>query len=137
MKKLTFIILGLLILGVSSCRKVTNEYYTVTNQTIFYNIPTNNWILNNNGTSYSATLTFADNDKYVNTYDGLLVYLSYDNGENYISIPQTYNGISYSFSVNNQKITIEGQNSDGSVISPSSNVNMAATVKVIQVISEE
>ena len=137
MKKLTFIILGALILGVSSCKKVTEEYYTVSNQTIFYSIPTNNWTLNSDGKSYSATLTFADNDKYLNTYDGLLVYLSYDNGVNYISIPQTYNGISYSFSVNNQQITIDGQNSDGSVISSSSNVNKAATVKVVQVISEE
>jgi hypothetical protein len=111
MKKLTIIILGFMILGVSACKKITQEYYTP-NQTIFYNVTASNWTTADTGKTYLASFSFLQNDIYLNKYDGLLVYISYDGGTTYISVPQTYNGLAYSFSATNSKVVIEVQSSD-------------------------
>jgi hypothetical protein len=112
MKKLTIIILGFMILGVSACKKITQEYYTTPNQTIFYNVTASNWTTADTGKTYLASFSFLQNDIYLNKYDGLLVYISYDGGTTYISVPQTYNGLAYSFSATNSKVVIEVQSSD-------------------------
>lgn len=129
MKKILFLFLGLSILGVSACRKeyITN---TVPNQTIFYTLNNTSWTLSSSGKTYMASLSFAAADIYLNKYDGLLLYISYDAGVTYISVPQTYNGLSYSYSVDNNKVYIEVQNSDGSV-GVSNPGNMTAKVVLI------
>ncbi|MEO5909354.1 MAG: hypothetical protein ABIP95_00630 [Pelobium sp.] len=133
MKKILFLFLGLVILGVSACRK---EYITNTtpNQTIYYTLNNSNWSLSGDGKTYLASIPFASSDIYLNQYDGLLLYISYDSGKTYISVPQTYNGLSYSYSVDNDKVYIEVQNSDGSV-GVSNPGNM--TAKVVLIPSQE
>jgi len=112
MKKLIIVILGFIVIGFSSCKKVIEQYYTTPNQTIFYNINASNWTSSNANFTYKTTLSFLQSDSYLNTYDGILVYISYDGGTNFIAIPQTYNGLAYSFSVNNNKVVLEVQSSD-------------------------
>lgn len=121
MKKFSILILGLMILGVSACRKVTNEYYTTPNQTIYTTLTADSWVrsTNNNGDeTYSADVKFYDTDIYQNGFDGVLVYLSFDGKTNDVDntfepIPQTYDGFAYSYIVTQQKITIQVQNSTG------------------------
>lgn len=112
MKKLIILTFGLIIMGFSACKKVTEQYYTTPNQTIFYDINSSSWTSSNANFTYKATLNFLQGDSYLNTYDGILVYISYDGGTNFISVPQTYNGLAYSFSVNNNKVLLEVQSSD-------------------------
>ncbi len=112
MKKILFIFLGVMILGVSSCKKVTEQYYTTPNQTIFYSINSSSWKTADAGKTHAATLSFLKSDIYLNTYDGLLVYVSYDEGVTYISVPQTYNGLAYSYSATSSKVVLEVQSSD-------------------------
>ncbi|MDA9555641.1 hypothetical protein N9R54_05330 [Pelobium sp.] len=112
MKKLLFLFLGLSILGVSACRKVTEQYYTVPNKTIYYSVTNTSWTSTDGGYTYAASLSFQTGDNYINDYDGLLVYVSYDSGKTYISVPQTYNGLAYSYSATNNKVILEVQSSD-------------------------
>lgn len=140
MKKLSILILGLMILSVSACRKVTNEYYTTPNQTIYDNLNPNRWTTNDRGITYSATIDFVDTDLYQNGFDGVLVYLDFGNNPNntnsvYEPIPQTYDGFAYSYVVTQQSIIIQIQNSSGSgVITPP---NATVKAKVVMILSEE
>nr|WP_294895470.1 hypothetical protein [uncultured Pedobacter sp.] len=121
MKKLSILIVGLMILGVSACRKVTNEYYTTPNQTVYTTIDAKSWVktTNNKGDeTYSADINFLNSDIYQNDFDGVLVYLDFSNGNDnlnstYEPIPQTYDGLSYSYVVTQQKITVQVQPSSG------------------------
>ncbi len=123
-----------MILGVSACQKVTNEYYTTPNQTIYENLDANRWSTTDGGITYSATIDFLNTDLYQNAFDGVLVYLSFGNNV-YEPIPQTYDGFSYSYTVTQQRITIQIQNSSGSgVISPPGSTIQA---KVVMIPSEE
>ncbi|HEX7366460.1 MAG TPA: hypothetical protein VF273_05150 [Pelobium sp.] len=143
MKKFSILILGLVILGVSACRKVTNEYYTTPNQTIYVNINAADWVrsTNTNGDeTYSANIPFTNTDVYQNGFDGVLVYLSFDgNTDNtkntFEPIPQTYDGLSYSYFVTQQKITVQVQNSTG--IGGFSNPPGAVKAKVVMIVSEQ
>lgn len=143
MKKLSILILGFMILGVSACRKVTNEYYTTPNQTIYVNVSASDWVksTNNNGDeTYSADIPFTNTDLYQNGFDGVLVYLSFDGNANntnntYEPIPQTYEGLAYSYFVTQQKITIQIQNSTGT--GTFTNAPGAVKAKIVMIPSEE
>ena len=140
MKKLSIVILGFMILGVSACRKVTNEYYTTPNQTVYRNLAPNGWTTSDGGVTYSATISFLNTDTYQNGFDGVLVYLDFGNNSNntnsiYEPIPQTYDGFAYSYVVTQQSITIQIQNAGGSgVISPP---GAAIKAKVVMILSEQ
>lgn len=112
MRKLAILIIGIMVLGVSACQKVTEQYYTVPNQTVFYDLNSSSFTTQNNGRTYSARLNFLQGDIYQNDFDGVLVYISFGNNI-YEPVPQTYDGIAYSYTVNNQGITLDIQNSDG------------------------
>jgi len=134
MKKLIFIFLGPTILGVSmSCQKVTEEYYTVPNQTILTTLSANSWSTSNLGFTYSASINFVAKDIYQNKTDGILVYISFGNGV-YEPVPQTYDGISYSYTARQDKVVLEIQSSDAKVkITPPGPLN----IKIVLIPSKE
>jgi hypothetical protein len=134
MKKLLFLFLGLSVLGVSACRKATQQYYTTPNQTVYYSVSNSSWTTKDGGYTYGASLSFVQGDIYQNKYDGVLVYVSYDNGTTYISVPQTYNGLSYSYSATNQKVILEVQSSNFNQIISNPGV---LTVKLVLIPSKE
>lgn len=141
MKKISLLIVGLMILGVSACRKVTNEYYTTPNQTIYTPLTASSWVKSTVGgnETYSADIKFVNTDIYENGFDGVLVYLSYDNNANNTSntwepIPQTYEGLSYSYIVTQQKITIQVQPSSGT--GTFSQAPGAVNVKIVMIPSD-
>lgn len=133
MKKLSLFIIGLMILGVSACRKVTNEYYTTPNQTIYETLAANRWTTNDGGVTYSATIDFVDGDIYQNNFDGIFVFLKFEN-DTYEPIPQTFEGFSYSYKVTNQRITIRVQDSGGTA---TFNAPGAVEAKIVMIPSEE
>ncbi len=142
MKKISILIIGLMILGVSACRKVTNEYYTTPNQTIFTTVAANSWVKSTNGAdeTYSADIPFANTDIYQNGFDGVLVYLSYDGGTDNTNstwepISQTYEGLSYRYVVTQQKITIQVQPSSGT--GAFTNPPGSVRAKVVMILSEQ
>lgn len=142
MKKFSILILGLMILGVSACRKVTNEYYTTPNQTIYTNLSANSWVKSTNVTgdvTYSADIPFVNTDIYQNGFDGILVYLSFDGNTDNTSntfepIPQTYDGLAYSYVVTQQKVTVQVQNSTG--IGGFGSAPGAVKVKIVMIVSD-
>ncbi|MBC7655128.1 MAG: hypothetical protein H7098_11745 [Oligoflexus sp.] len=132
MKKLLFLFLGLSIIGVTACRK---EYVTniTPNQTIYYTIDANTWKTVDGGKTFTANLTFSNNDIYQNTLDGVLVYVSFVSGV-YEPVPQTYFGISYSYEVNNQRVQLRIQSSNGTgIITPPGSIS----AKLILIPSEQ
>ena len=116
-----------------SCQKVTEEYYTVPNQTILTTLSANSWSTGNLGFTYSASINFVAKDIYQNKTDGILVYISFGNGV-YEPVPQTYDGISYSYTARQDRIVLEIQSSDAKVkITPPGPLN----VKIVLIPSKE
>jgi hypothetical protein len=130
MKKLAIILLGILVLGTSACRKVTQEYYTIPNKTIFAKI--NSWTTNDGGRTYSATVDMPEINETAYDLDGILVYGTFEDGEDE-PIPQVYNGFAYNFAVGVGYIVIKVQSVDLTPFPPPP----ALPIKMVLLPSEE
>jgi len=108
MKRILFLIAGVIILGVTSCQKDVNNYYTVTNKTVYAERSGSQWTLSGDGKTYSTSIPFLVTDNFYNDFDGILVYISYDNVI-WEQIPQTYQGISFSYSTTNDELVVDMQ----------------------------
>jgi len=132
-KKIIFLFLGLAVPGISSYKKITEEYYTVPNQTILTSLSANSWTTSDLGLTCSASINFVANDVYQNKTDGILVYISFGNGV-YEPMPQTYDGIAYSYTARRDRVVLEIQSSDAKVkITPPGPLN----VKIVLIPSKE
>ncbi len=132
MKKLLFLFLGLSVIGVTACKKeyITN---TIPNQTIFYTIAASTWKTTDGGKTYTADLTFKTSDIYQNQYDGILAFVSFGNNL-YEAVPQTFDGISYSYNVDNSLVRLRIQSSNGTgTITPPGSI----TAKLILIPSQQ
>ncbi|MGZ3751261.1 MAG: hypothetical protein ACXVB0_07120 [Mucilaginibacter sp.] len=128
MKKLLSIVCcAMVLLSVSSC---TKQYITPNpNQTILLNLAASAWTTTDGGKTWSANIATPEIDSYFNDHGGVLVYFSFTNGV-YEQVPETYNGISYSYIHNPGAIAVYAQASDGvSVIAAPD----AAVVKILLV----
>ncbi len=134
MKKISILVLGLVIMTSFACKKVTQEYYTTPNQTVYYDLNASSFTTGDNGRTYKAGLSFQQGDIYQNDYDGVLVYISFDDNKTYEPVPQTFDGIAYGYIVTNQKVTLVLQSSDGiNPINPPGNMK----AKVVFIASQE
>jgi hypothetical protein len=128
MKKLLSIFcFAIAIATFSSCKK---EYITQNaNQTILLNVPASAWTTADNGVTWSAPINTPEIDSYFNAHGGVLVYFSFTSAV-YEQVPETYQGIAYSYTHNPGNITLYAQNGNGSsaIASPG-----AVTVKVVLV----
>jgi hypothetical protein len=131
MKKLLSIICcAVVLLSVSSC---TKQYVTPNpNQTILLNLAANDWSTTDGGKTWSAAITTPEIDSYFNDHGGVLVYFSFTSGV-YEQVPETYNGIAYSYTHNPGALAIYAQASDGvsTILSPG-----AVVVKIVLVDSK-
>lgn len=131
MKKLAIVLLGILVLGTSSCRKVTEEYYTIPNKTIYDVVQENEWITNDGGVTYSFSIPLAEINQNVYDLDGILVYGTFVDGEDE-PIPNVFEGISYTYAVRVGAIIIKVQSTDlGEINRPG-----ALPVKIVLIPSE-
>lgn len=134
MKKLLILFAGIVVLTTSSCRKVTENYYTMPNKSIYVERVASEWTSSDAGKTYSTVIPFEDTDNFYHEYDGILVYASFDNGNIYEQIPQTYQGISYSYSttVNDLVVDLQSANFDVTVNPPNK-----VLFKIVLIPSEE
>lgn len=116
MKKILFLLAGIVILGVSSCKKeyIEKKYYTyaVPNKTIYADRVAADWTEYDAGKTYTTTIPIYADDNYYNEYDGVLLFVSFDNGTTYDQVSSNYNGISYSFAVTDSEIFISVQSAN-------------------------
>lgn len=128
-KLLSIICCSMILLTVSSC---TKQYITPANQTILLNLPASSWTSTDGGKTWSAVISTPEIDSYFNDHGGVLVYFSFTNGV-YEQIPETYQGVSYSYTHNKGAIAVYAQASDGvsTITAPD-----AATVKIVLVDSQ-
>lgn len=121
MMKKSILLFVLMLLAISSACK---KEYIVPNRTIISTINSGNWIKQDGGRSYFASINMPEIDNYLNDYGAILVYISYENGT-YEQIPQVYKGISYSYLTRAGQIIIEIQSSDGlAIITPPGSVKV-------------
>lgn len=78
-----------------SCKKevtqVVNQVFSAT-----YTIKPTDWVAaTNQDLSYSVNLSVPEIDNIILQSGGVLVYLSFDNGNNFEAIPEEFGGISY------------------------------------------
>jgi hypothetical protein len=106
-RSLIFLCLSLVLLA-AGCKKEM----VVPNRTIITTLNTGNWIRNDGGRTYTASIDMPEIDNYFNDHGGVLVYISFDSGT-YEQVPQVYNGVSYSYITRTGQIVMEIQSSDG------------------------
>ncbi len=116
MKKLTLLILCIATLGLASCQKETIIDGGTNNKTYIRDIQPNQWVLSNDGLTYSVDLSIGGIDPYHIQNEATLVYLSYTPTQNsatsYIQLPFVYNVDAYSYEVYNGGVSIDIQSSD-------------------------
>jgi len=120
MKKLLFFLLiGSALFMASSCTKQYNEI--VPNKTFISDpISSSSWTTNDGGKNYQVDIDMSGQlGNGGTTYNGVLVYLTFDNGQSYEALPEVYNNVSFTYTYSAGVITLYAQSSDGTqVITP-------------------
>jgi hypothetical protein len=110
MKKILTLISCIVLIAATSC---TKQYITPNpNQTILFTVPSSSWSTTDGGKTYSSVINAPEIDTYFNDHGGVLVYFSFTNGV-YEQIPETYQGVSFSYTHNPGSIALYSQASDG------------------------
>ncbi|MBB2144061.1 hypothetical protein GM921_01060 [Pedobacter sp. LMG 31464] len=111
MKKLTLILICIASLGLASCKKDT-IVQSANNLTIIKYIEANQWQSSADGFTLSASLSDNRIDDRTFEDDGILVYISRNDGNFYEQLPFVYDVQSYSYTVSKGRIDIDIQSSD-------------------------
>lgn len=116
MKKLLFFLLIGSALFMASCTKQYNQ--VVPNKTyISDQIASSSWATTDNGVNYSVDIDMSGELSGTDaTYNGVLVYLTFDNGQSYEALPEVYNNVSYTYTYSAGVVTLYAQSSDGSQV---------------------
>jgi hypothetical protein len=122
MKKILFILCGVILMATSACKKT---YITPNpNQTILIDVASSSWTTTDGGKTYVSTINTPEIDNYFNDHGGVLVYFSFTSGV-YEQIPEVYQGISFSYTHNPGSLALYAQASDGvTVITPPADMVM-------------
>ncbi|RVT98400.1 hypothetical protein EOD41_16535 [Mucilaginibacter limnophilus] len=132
---LTFVLFIGVAMVASSCKKEITQVVQP-NITIFRDVRTSDWVLNNTTTNpgttntWSVDLDIPELDDYTSENGAVLVYIAEPGGQ-WQQIPQVYNGQSFSFYHSAGGITIDAQAFDGD--SPALDNPGALDVKVVLV----
>lgn len=111
MKKLTLLLICIASLGLASCKKDT-IVQSANNLTIIKYIDANQWQSSADGFTLSASLIDNRIDDRTFEDDGILVYISRNDGNYYEQLPFVYDVNSYSYTVSKGRIDIDIQSSD-------------------------
>lgn len=131
MKKLLFFLLiGSALFMASSCTKQYNQ--VVPNKTyISDQISTSSWTTSDGGKNYTVDIDMSNELGSADaTYNGVLVYLTFDNGQTYEALPEVYNNTSFTYTYSAGVITLYAQSSDGSQVIQAPNPFKAKIVLV-------
>lgn len=97
MKRILLLLIATATLGLASCKKDTIIEET-SNRTIILTIQPNEWKPTTDNSTYTANISIPEIDKMNVDIEGILVYADHpENKGNYIQLPYTYAGTSYSY----------------------------------------
>jgi len=128
---LTIVCCAVVLFAISSC---TKNYVTPNNtETVYAKIPPSAWTLYTvDNKSYMAPITVPEIGPGFAQTGGLIVAISYTNGV-YESIPEVYNGTSFSYTYNTGNVTLYAQSPDGSTpVQPTDTVRVKITLVATQ-----
>ncbi len=130
MKRILSILGCVIVMAASSC---TKQYVTPNpNQTSTYSVAQTAWTSTDGGVTWSAVLNAPGIDTYFTAHGGTLVYFAFTDGV-YEQVPETYQGISYSYTYNQGSLALYAQASDGKTVITAP---ATSTVKLVLVASE-
>ena len=115
MKNKTIGILTLFVsLAFASCTKqvISDQAYSAV-----YNIHSNAWVTTDGSLSYSTDITVPELNNAILNNGAVEVYLSFDNGTTYETIPEVFSGIAYGSVHQYQTVTIDLHAVNGGTIS--------------------
>ncbi len=121
MKKLTILMLCIVTLGLSACKKET-IVQNIPNRTIITTINPSDWRQDTDGATLYSLINIADVlDGATFEQDAILVYISRDDNNTYEQIPNVYNLNSYSYLIDKvaKTLEIDIQRSDKQTLYPS------------------
>jgi hypothetical protein len=127
MKKiLTIVCCAIMLLSVSSC---TKKYITPSNtESVYATLATTDWTLYSDNKSYYAPINVADIDPNFASTGAVIVAISFTSGV-YEQLPETYNGIAYSYTYNQGNVTLYAQSADGTTaVQPTSSMQVKITL---------
>ncbi|GAA4335615.1 hypothetical protein GCM10023149_43670 [Mucilaginibacter gynuensis] len=131
MKKILTLVLLLSVgLLASSCRKEITQIVQP-NKTVLFNL--DKWERNSSTGIYFVTYSTPEIDNYFNDNGAVLVYFSRGDNGVYEQIPQTYEGVSYSYTHKAGSIEIDAEDSDGN---PLTSAPPTGLIKVVFVDSQ-
>jgi len=127
MKKILFL---LLISGALLATSCTKNYAVIPNQTIYANLTPSNWATTDTSKNYTTTISPQPGSNFGNSSSGVIIYFTFDGGKTYEQIPETYNNVSFSYTVTGGLITLYAQSANGAqpITAP-----VALTAKIILV----
>jgi hypothetical protein len=117
MKKLTFLLLCIATLGLASCKKDT-IVQSANNLTIIKYIEPSQWVLSNDGFTYTAIINDSRIDERTFKDDGILVYVSRGDGNSYEQMPFVFDVDAYSYLVTTGSLRLDIQSSDFQAATP-------------------
>jgi len=112
MKQSFLLLLCIATLGLASCKK-DNIYYETSNRTFNYTIQQNEWVLDQNGYTYSVRLDIPEIDQVTLDDEGVVVSISHPlESTSYFSVPGTFDTNAYSYELYNGGISLDVQSTD-------------------------
>ena len=117
MKKiLTILCSAVMLMTISSCTKQYVQPVTNQNLTLVSSLTSNDWTAYTDGSgskSYTSAINVKQLDDNSLKYDGVIVSISYDNGQTYEQLPEVYGGTSFSYTYSKGELDLYAQSSDG------------------------
>jgi len=115
MKKIITLLGCVILLAVSSC---TKQYVSpaTTNQTVYKDVASTDWTLytdNNGSESYTASIDVSILSNNFAHIGGIIVAISYDGGNTYEQLPETYANVAYSYTYNAGNVSLYAQTANG------------------------
>ncbi len=122
------------LISLSACRK------TVVNQTVnqaysaIYSIDPTKWVMGQNPDTtvyFYTTLSVPELDAIINQNGGVEVYISFDNGTTYETLPEVFDGVAYGSLHTTGAVTIDLRGADGGTLTSAISTTILAKVVLI------
>ncbi len=135
MKKILTLICCTVLLAATSCKKETVIAPSANTKTIVFDLVKSDWKLSSDGASYYADLVVPEIDNYFQHNGGVLAYISFDGETTYEQVPETFDGVAYSFNHTKGGVRIIAQVYDGQL--PTITQPGTAVIKLLLIDSDQ
>jgi hypothetical protein len=135
MKKILTLICCTIVLAATSCKKETIVQPSANTKTAVFDVPASAWTLAADGTGYYADVPVKEIDDYLQHNGAVLVYISFNGELTYEQVPETYQGVAYSFNHQTGSVRVIAEVYDGQT--PTITKPGACVVKVVLIDSNQ